>query len=432
MTTSRPGKGAVTCKVPSTPGKASSIEQRARAELAAETARRPPPAFNGADFLAQADDEVAYRIAGLWPSGGNVVLAAQYKTGKTTLVHNLIRSLSDGTPFLGKYHVDPPAGTIFVLDTEMPGSSARRVAARAVGQGPVAVHVPEPARCDLLVRFARTGHPQPLGAADRRGGHRRGGPGLPRARPGRPRPGREQQHRRGSVPRRLRRAARRGRGARSCRRPPHGPLRRAHPRRIQAPRLARREWRLVRQDDNPASARFFTAFGRDVDEAESKLEFDPGTRHMRIAGRGRGRRGGRGHREGGPGHARRQHPHAEVRRRGGRAPAARRPRSPRCRTRRALVVRQEGPRRAQLHYLGDDRGDPEPLPLADPAGGGRPRPGQVGDPVILASRDPAAPEVRPPCDHGPCWDALAGRCLVPEWPGGSAGEAVNPDGGGSS
>jgi hypothetical protein len=30
----------------------------------------------------------------------------------------------------------------------------------------------------------------------------------------------------------------------------------------------------------------------------------------------------------------------------------------------------------------------------------------------LARRDPAAPEVRPPCEHEACWDALAGECLA--------------------
>ena len=44
------------------------------------------------------------------------------------------------------------------------------------------------------------------------------------------------------------------------------------------------EWRLVRQDDDPGSPRFFTAYGRDVDVPESQLEFEPQTRRLTIAG----------------------------------------------------------------------------------------------------------------------------------------------------
>jgi hypothetical protein len=32
--------------------------------------------------------------------------------------------------------------------------------------------------------------------------------------------------------------------------------------------------------------------------------------------------------------------------------------------------------------------------------------------VTLAERDPGAPEVRPPCEHEECWDALVGRCVA--------------------
>ena len=44
------------------------------------------------------------------------------------------------------------------------------------------------------------------------------------------------------------------------------------------------EWRLVRQDDDPASARYLSAFGRDVEIPESRLEFDPATRRLTLCG----------------------------------------------------------------------------------------------------------------------------------------------------
>ena len=44
------------------------------------------------------------------------------------------------------------------------------------------------------------------------------------------------------------------------------------------------EWRLVRQDDNPASPRFVTAYGRDVNVPESQLEYDAATRRLTVSG----------------------------------------------------------------------------------------------------------------------------------------------------
>lgn len=54
-----------------------------------------------ADLLAEPDSAAPWRITGMWPSGGKVVLSAPAKAGKSTLLGNLIRSLVDGDPFLG-------------------------------------------------------------------------------------------------------------------------------------------------------------------------------------------------------------------------------------------------------------------------------------------------------------------------------------------
>jgi hypothetical protein len=48
-----------------------------------------------------------------------VVLAAEYKAGKTTVMGNLIRSLADGDPFLGRDAVHPTNGCVVLLDFEM-------------------------------------------------------------------------------------------------------------------------------------------------------------------------------------------------------------------------------------------------------------------------------------------------------------------------
>jgi len=102
------------------------IEATARDELAAETAPPVPRLYRGDVFLAQPDDTPPWRIAGLWPAGGNVVLAAQFKAGKTTVRDNLIRSWCDGYSFLGRYPITPAAGHLVVIDAEMPARIARR------------------------------------------------------------------------------------------------------------------------------------------------------------------------------------------------------------------------------------------------------------------------------------------------------------------
>jgi hypothetical protein len=52
------------------------------------------------DMLDQDDEEEVYRINGLAPKDGNVIIAAQRKAGKSTMIGNLIRSLVDGDEFL--------------------------------------------------------------------------------------------------------------------------------------------------------------------------------------------------------------------------------------------------------------------------------------------------------------------------------------------
>lgn len=74
-----------------------------------------------ADLLAEDDEDQPYRIQGLIPTGGRIILSAPMKSGKTTLVGNLVRSLADGDKFLGRFDVEPltDTGTITILDTEM-------------------------------------------------------------------------------------------------------------------------------------------------------------------------------------------------------------------------------------------------------------------------------------------------------------------------
>lgn len=76
-----------------------------------------------AQMLDKSYEEEVLTIGMLWPRGGNVLLAATAKTGKSTLVSNLIRSLCDGDSFLGNpdfyVHAIPAGRTLALLDLEM-------------------------------------------------------------------------------------------------------------------------------------------------------------------------------------------------------------------------------------------------------------------------------------------------------------------------
>lgn len=80
-------------------------------------------------FLEQPDDPIEYRVDGLWPMDGRVLLAAAAKTGKTTLVAaNLIPAITDQRPFLGKATPATltPTGTIAYLNLEVAEATLRR------------------------------------------------------------------------------------------------------------------------------------------------------------------------------------------------------------------------------------------------------------------------------------------------------------------
>lgn len=67
------------------------------------------------DALATPPEPEPFLIQGLAPARGNIVLTAQYKSGKTDLVMgSLNRALADGVPFLDKFEVHVPEGGIKV------------------------------------------------------------------------------------------------------------------------------------------------------------------------------------------------------------------------------------------------------------------------------------------------------------------------------
>ena len=78
------------------------------------------------DFLAVPDEPARFRVDGLWPLGGRVVLAAAYKAGKSTLRDNLVRSLVDGDTFLGRFAVPVTVASVALIDDELDPRMLRR------------------------------------------------------------------------------------------------------------------------------------------------------------------------------------------------------------------------------------------------------------------------------------------------------------------
>jgi hypothetical protein len=96
------------------------------AEDAARTFREPPYRPTLTEELALPEEPVAYTIDQVLPAGGNVLLTAQYKTGKTTLVNALARSLADRRPFLGRFDVADLPGRVALWNYEVDERQYRR------------------------------------------------------------------------------------------------------------------------------------------------------------------------------------------------------------------------------------------------------------------------------------------------------------------
>lgn len=96
------------------------VRDAARDKVSAEKAGTidMPPVTRLDQFLAVPDEDITHRIAGLWPVGGRVVLSATHKAGKTTTVGNILRSLVDGFEFLGAFPVRR-VKRVVLLDNEL-------------------------------------------------------------------------------------------------------------------------------------------------------------------------------------------------------------------------------------------------------------------------------------------------------------------------
>lgn len=238
-----------------------------------------PPVKTLDDLLGEPDAETAYCIEGLAPAGGRVLTSAQYKAGKTTIVNNLVRSMADKEPFLGRFAVNTPASRIVLIDNELSERTLRRwlrdqnidnTAAVADVQslrGKVGTFnlLDERCRKRWATRLREIGCDYPI---------------LDCLRPVLDALGLDENRDVGkfliafdalldeadipdaNVVHHMGHAGERARGDSRLQDWPDA------------------IWRLVRENDQPDSARYFSAFGRDVDVPEGRLDYDHSTRWL--------------------------------------------------------------------------------------------------------------------------------------------------------
>jgi hypothetical protein len=210
------------------------------------------------------------------------VVAAQFKAGKTTLIGNTCRSLVDGDPFLGRYHTTPITGSVALLDFEM---SERQLdawlRAQRIRNDDQVIPIPfrgQAAAFNILDPEIR------VQWAERLRERRTSYVILDCLRPIFDAIGLDENSEAGRflvafdgllndagitealVVHHMGHSGERSRGDSRIRDWPDV------------------EWRLVRQDERASSARYLTAYGRDVDVSECQLAYDAETRRLTIGG----------------------------------------------------------------------------------------------------------------------------------------------------
>jgi hypothetical protein len=259
------------------------IKREAHRVVDQEERGRPaiPPFVSLRTRARIARPSVAYRIDHWQPEGARVMLAAQFKAGKTTLVDNLVRSLLDGDPFMGS-RVSRLTGVLALVDFEMQESQLDtwlasqnirnddRVFPISLRGKASAFDILDPrVRADWALRFRQASTDylmldcvrpilDALGLDEQREAGRflvaldalLAEAGIPEA----------------LVVQHMGHTGDRARGDSRLRDWPDV------------------EWRMTRQDDDPSSPRFLSAYGRDVDVPESQLAYDAATRRLTLVG----------------------------------------------------------------------------------------------------------------------------------------------------
>lgn len=251
------------------------------------------------EFLARPLDDPTYRVDNLWPTGGRVLLSAQWKAGKTTLTGNLIRALADGTPFLDQFEVRP-AQRIVLIDNELDDRTLQRwLTDQRVTNTPTVHLLPLRGRVstfDIFDTETRAEWAKELAGADIIV--------LDCLRPIFDAFGLDENHEAGKflVAFDTLLADIGHTEAVVVHHMGHGPERsRGDSRLMDWPDAL---WKLVRDKDDedegmddPSGARYFSAFGRDVDHPQAELAYDPDTRHLTLGNNALNRRLATAHRK---------------------------------------------------------------------------------------------------------------------------------------
>lgn len=231
--------------------------------------------------LTRPHPPIEWRIEGWQPADTRVLLAAQYKAGKTTLTGNLARCLVDNQPWLGVAPVTPiVSGHVTILDFEM---SERQIDGWLADQQIVNDHkitviplrgragtfdiLDETTRKEWATRLTGTAYIildclRPILDALALDEHREAGRFLTAFDTLCDQAG----IRDGLVVHHMGHTGERSRGDSRLRDWPDV------------------EWRLVRKTDEPDSVRYVSAFGRDVEYPEGEISYDPNTRHLKYLG----------------------------------------------------------------------------------------------------------------------------------------------------
>lgn len=259
------------------------VRDTARRRFTQETTPpQPVPAMlTLRERLAKPHPPIDWRIEGWQPIGTRVLLAAQFKAGKTTLTGNLARCLVDNERWLTVAPVTPVnGGQVTILDFEM---SERQIDGWLADQGIVndtkIVILPlrgrsgtfdildDHTRKEWASRLAGTEYLildclRPILDALALDEHREAGRFLTAFDALCDQAGIEDS----LVVHHMGHTGERSRGDSRLRDWPDV------------------EWRLVRANEEPDSTRFISAYGRDVEQGEGQLIHDPATRHLAYVG----------------------------------------------------------------------------------------------------------------------------------------------------